>query len=278
MRSSSPRIRLSVRALLACMVLAALLPVTAILARDVYEDLRAERDRTENELVRAAAGFSQAVDRELASSVDALHVLAESELFQQGRIAAMGRLLQGRPRRDWDSIFLLDANGAVVLDTAPKPAPPASLQGIHAQALIGLKPVVSGVGSSAHPGITIAIPITQGGHPIYVLKVRTSDVVWNRLAANAVTAEGAQQARLYDSARQLISQSGASAADDGRVYTACADTTAAGWHACVATPAEPIDAQRRETILHALKTSGVALLVGLILAGVFARVVLARVD
>src|SRR3954465_4358852 len=145
MESTPRRIRLSLRAMLACLVLAALLPVAAVLSWQVYEDLRAERGRTEEDLVRAAAGFARVVGRELASSVDALRVLSQSELFQQGRIAAMGRLLHGRPRRDWDSIFILDPQGNVVLDTAPRPSPAAVFQPLQQEALAKLAPVVSGL-------------------------------------------------------------------------------------------------------------------------------------
>ena len=47
-------------------------------------------------------------------------MLSQSELFQQGRIAALGQLLHGRPRRDWDSVFLFDRDGNLVLDTDPQ--------------------------------------------------------------------------------------------------------------------------------------------------------------
>src|SRR3569832_1650291 len=146
---------------LAAMVFAALAPVTAWLAWQVGEQVHAQRAQVAGELQRAASGFAQSVDRELASSVDALTVLSQSELFQQGRIAAMGRLLHGRPRRDWDSIFLLDPQGAVVLDTAQHPPPADSMRDVHSAALRKLAPVVSGAGKVT--GITLAKPDMQRG-------------------------------------------------------------------------------------------------------------------
>src|SRR3569623_1493338 len=138
---------------LAAMVFAALAPVTAWLAWQVGEQVHAQRAQVAGELQRAASGVAQSVDRELASSVDALSVLSQSELFQQGRIAAMGRLLHGRPRRDWDSVFVLDPQGVVVLDTAGRPSPPSAFRDIHQQAIVKLAPVDSGLGEA---GIAVA--------------------------------------------------------------------------------------------------------------------------
>jgi hypothetical protein len=281
MTTAQPTKKRHLALLLAAMLVLALAPIAGLVAWQTYDRLHQEQERTQQDLQRAATDFANSVQRELGSSIDALTVLSQSEIFQHGRITAMGRLLQGRPRRDWDSIFLLDPQGAVVLDTAAgKPAPAQALHAIHAKAMIALAPVVSDAGG-ARPGIAIAMPINQGGHIIYVLGVRLNDTVWARLAGNAVTPEGAQ-ARLYDANRKLISQSAAMATatmmDDGRVYDACADAPPARWNACVAVPAEPLDAQRRDTVLHALKTSGVALLLGFVLAAAIGRAVLARVD
>src|SRR5437868_4553870 len=299
MESTSRRIRLSLRVLLACLVLAALLPVAAVLSWQVYEDLRAERGRTEDELVRAAAGFALAVDHELASSIDALRVLSQSDLFQQGRIAAMGRLLHGRPRRDWDSIFVLDPQGNVVLDTAAKPSPAAAFHPLHQETMGKLAPVVSGLGDL--PGIAMAVPVLQGREARYVLGVRLSNTLWPRLVAGTPLPPGAQ-ARLYDREGRLISQSfgippaGArlppeavqamlrqasgvqrsSEADGSDVYAAWDRVPLSGWHARVFVPAAPTDAAHREMIVHALATSGAALLAGLLLSAMVARSIARR--
>lgn len=299
MRSTLSRFRLPLRVLLACMVLAALLPIAAVLAWETWDGLRSDRNRTEDHLVRAAAGFAQSVDRELASSIDALSVLSQSELFQQGRIAAMGRLLHGRPRRDWDSVFVLDPQGAVVLDTAQKPSPSAAFRGVHQETMARLAPVVSGL---ADTGVALAIPVMQQGRPRFVLGVRLSGSLWERLAAATELTAGAQ-ARLYDREGRLISQSvgispaGArlpaesvramarqpsgvqrSAEADGHdVYAAWDVVPLAGWHARVFVPAAPVDQAQREMLVHALSTSGAALLAGLVLSGFIASSVARRV-
>jgi hypothetical protein len=258
-------------ALLAAMVIAALAPVTGLLGWQLHQELEARQATTQQSLQQAANEFMLSVNRELASSIDALTVLSQSELFQQGRIAAMGRLLQGRPRRDWDSVFLLDAKGAVVLDTAPRPAPPDSLRDLHAAAMRSGAPAVSGAGKT--PGIAIAMPIKQADHVRYVLGVRLSDSVWRRLAANATLPEGGE-VRLFDAQGHPISAAG----DVGvqPLYAAWETVPLAAWKVRVALPAAPIDEARRHAIKHWLSTIGGALLAGAALAAVLGRAILRR--
>jgi hypothetical protein len=257
--------------LLAAMVFAALAPIAGWLAWQVHVQVQAQQQQVAAELTSAAAGFAQSVERELSSSVDALTVLSQSELFQQGRIAAMGRLLHGRPRRDWDSIFLLDPQGAVVLDTAQHPPPPETMHDLHSAALRKLAPVVSGAGKL--PGISVAMPIMQGDHVRYVLGVRLSDSVWPRLASNASVPPGGH-ARLEDAQGHLISQSGELATD--RIQSGWDTVPLSGWRVRVSVPAAPIDAAQRQLVTHALSTSGVALLIGLLLAAILGRAIVRR--
>jgi len=257
---------------LAAMILAALAPIAGWLAWQVNGELAAQKAQLAGELQRAAKDFAQSVNRELGSSVDALTVLSQSELFQQGRITAMGRLLHGRPRRDWESIFVLDPQGDVVLDTAQRPALPQSLHDLHAATMRKLAPVVSS-SAGRQPGISIAMPIMQGDQVRYVLGVRLSDSVWAPLATNATVPAGGQ-ARLEDAQGHLISQSGEIAA--GPVYSGADTVAASGWRARVAVPAAPIDAARWQVVMRALSTSGVALLAGLVLAALLARAMARR--
>jgi signal transduction histidine kinase len=259
------------RTWLDAVIVIALLPVAIVLGWQLVSGMRAERQRLDDELQRSAAGFAQSIDRELASSIDALTVLSQSEIFQQGRIAAMGRLLRGRPRRDWDSVFLIDANGTVVLDTAPHGSslPPAAMRDLHARALRANGAAVSGV--TASPGIAIALPIAatgQPGHARYVLGVRTSDGVWARLAANAPVPPGGY-ARIDDVQGHLISSS--DNADEGELITASAAVPLAGWQAVIGVPSAPIAAAHRVAIVTALSTSGASLAIGLLLAALVAR-------
>lgn len=266
----------ALRKYLDAVLLIAILPVAIVLGWQVWAGLRAERDRTEQELARAASALAQSVDRELASSIEALTVLSQSEIFQHGRIGAMGGLLHGRPRRDWDSVFLLDANGAVVLDTAPRghSLPPEAMRELHALASRGSGAVVSGATGS--PGIAIAAPIVQSGRVRYVLGVRTSDGVWTRLASAApLPPDGA--ANLYDAQGRPIAGT-ASDADEAKTYEAWATVPLAGWRARVSLPSEPIDTKRRHTVIAALSTSGASLAVGFVLAALVARRIARRIE
>jgi hypothetical protein len=255
-------------------LLIAVLPVALVLVWQVWSGLRADDERTQEELIRAASAVAQSANRELASSIEALTVLSQSEIFQQGRIAAMGRLLHGRPRRDWDSIFLLDANGAVVLDTAPHGSsiPVEAMRALHQQALAGKSAVVSGVTGS--PGIAIATAIRQAGRLRYVLGARTSDAVWTRLAANAPLPQDGE-ARLYDA--QGRGFGGAVEGDHEDTVEAWANVPLANWRARVSVPAAPIDAAHRRSILAALSTSGASLAFGFVLAAFAARRIARRI-
>jgi signal transduction histidine kinase len=293
--------RASLRSYLSAVMLLATLPIAIFLSLQVFMDIRDDQAKTEAELARSAAALAQGVQRELESSLDGLGVLARSELFQQGRIGALGRLLHGRPRRDWDSVFLIDRDGAMVLDTAvPHPAAPESaLHDLQQQVLRQRGPAVSGLSDAGQPagrGIAIAVPILQNGQIRYVLGARMSQATWQRLSSTTSAPAGARAA-VFDAQGRLIGDSqpdvtpGASlpedvAADMGdrpvgehrssdidgtTVYAAWHDVPLAGWRVRVALPAEAIDAAHGKAALGALLTSGGSLLLGMLLAGLVAR-------
>ena len=159
-------------------ILLATLPIAGIMSFQLYAGVRSAQARIDDELARSAAALAQTVERELLSSIDALAALSQSESFQGGRVTAAGRLLQGRPRRDWHSVFLMDGEGAVLLDTASARAPAEpddTLRELHQRVLHQLEPVVSGRFSEASGGareVSVAIPVTQGGVARYVLGAR----------------------------------------------------------------------------------------------------------
>ncbi|GAB2587248.1 hypothetical protein GCM10027034_19510 [Ramlibacter solisilvae] len=292
----------SLRTYLVAVMLLAILPIAAFMTWEIYRDLRAQQTQIDDELSRSATALAQSAERELASSLEALTVLSQSELFQQGRIAALGRLLQGRPRRDWDSIFLLDPEGTPVLDTAAPDLRGASSPGmreLHAQVLRRRQPVTGALGGqgAGQRGIAIAMPVMQAGHVRYVLGARMSDGVWQRLVTSASMPQGAQ-ASLFDAQQLLISYSYAAVVPagsrllpeiwdemDGRasgthrstgldgqtVYAAWRTIPLAGWHARVWLPAAPIDRTYVREIATALAASGGSLLLGLLLAALVAR-------
>jgi PAS domain S-box-containing protein len=290
----------SLRTYMVAVILLATLPIAAFMSYQIIADVRMEQAQTEEALAQSAAAFAQSVERELAGSLDALTVLSQSELFQAGRLAALGRLLQGRPRRDWDSVFVLDREGRVVLDTAAHPPEAAApLRGLHQQVLQRNGGLVSGLhgGTEAGSGwIAVALPVAHGTEVRYVLGARMGEAVWQRLARNAGTPKGAH-AGVFDAQDRLIADSlgaapvGTALPEDAAegmrgtaagvqrsghvdgtvVYAAWYTLPAAGWHARVALPAAPIDAAHRKAVLTALSTSGASLLLGVGLALLVAR-------
>lgn len=293
----------SLRTYLVAVMLLATLPIAAIMSMQIFMEVRLEQARIEDELARSATALMQTVERELASSLDALAVLSQSELFQHGRVTALGRLLHGRPRRDWDSVFLFERDGTLLLDTgSARPARTADpwLREVHQQVMRTGKPVVSGLSDHRPPGsraIAVALPIMQGQAVRYVLGVRMGEAVWQRLAGTASAPEGGH-ASIYDADQRLISYSLGGAAPagtalprdaagsmqgrpsgvhrssdiDGRiVYAAWQTVPTSGWRVRVALPAGPIDTAHRQAIIAALSTSGGSLLIGLLLASLVAR-------
>lgn len=292
----------SLRTYLFAAMLLATLPLAALISVQRLADVRADQAQVEDELARSAGALADAVEHELRSSIEGLEVLAQSELFQHGRIAALGRLLQRRPRGDWDSIFLLDRDGSVVLDTGPRRAGPQELQALRQmeRQVAGGHPAVSGLwdGQPAGNGaVAVAVPIVQAGRMRYMLGARMDVAVWQRLSTGIEMPAGAA-GDIFDTDDRLIASSATRAAPggaklpadaaqdlqdnadgvhratdvDGRtVYAAWHTAADAGWRVQVAVPAAPVDAAHRRAILGALGISGACLLLGLALAALAAR-------
>jgi PAS domain S-box-containing protein len=294
----------SLRTYMVAVILLATLPIAAVMSTRMFMDVRNDQSRIEAELSRSAALLAQTVERELSASIDALGVLSQSELFQRGRIVALAGLLHGRPRRDWESIFVYDRDGGLVLDTAParegdSGERTARLRELHQRVLRRREPAVSGLPRAESPGdrtVAIALPVLEAGSVKYVLGVRVGEGLWQRLAGTA-DAPGAAHASIYDADNRLISfaASGTSPAGtllpadayrsmagqpsgvhrssdvDGRtVYAAWHTVPLSGWRVRVAVPAAPIDGARQQAIVTAVFTSGGSLLLGALLAALVA--------
>ena len=289
----------SLRTYLFAVMLLATLPMAVLMSVQRVTEIREQQARVEEELAASAAALAASVDRQLRSSLEGLQVLAQSELFQQGRIAALGRLLHGRPRGDWGSVFLLDRQGAMVLDTGQprEKAPSEVLRRLHRQVLRG-EPGVSALSEQA-PGqrwTAVAVPIVENGQVRYVLGARMDESIWQWLSSTA-RRPGAAKAAVFDAQGRLLGASMAtvprgatlppdaaaamtrtpsgmhrsSDSDGSTVYAAWRTSPLSGWLVRVSVPAAPIDAAERRAIGTALATSGGSLLLGLLLAALVAR-------
>lgn len=289
----------SLRTYLFAVMLLATLPMAVLMSVHRFAEIRSERARVDHELSESAAALAGSVERQLRSSIEGLQVLAQSELFQRGRVAALGRLLHGRPRGDWDSIFLLDRQGAVVLDTGQprETAGTEVMRSLHRQVLRG-EPAVSGLWEQApgHRWTAVAVPIVQGGQVRYVLGARMDESVWQWLSLRAPR-PGAAKAAVFDAQGRLLGASGSalphgaalppdaaaemtrapagvhrsSDIDGSAVIAAWRTSALSGWRVRVSLPASPIAAADRRAIGTALATSGGSLLLGLLLAALVAR-------
>lgn len=255
----------------------ALLPITLLLGWQLVAQVQAARERVDAVLAASAEAVAGSVTRELQASIDALDVLSQSELFQQGRIAALGRLLQGRPRRDWDSLFVFDRDGGLVLDTGPPTRSPTMrllMEGLRNQVTRTGRPAVSGfIDPAAAPGnaVAIALPVRNGDRVAYVLGARISPATFQRLASASTTGLD-DRVTLTDAQFRVVADSSglpggvALSEIDPALRAAWRTLPGFGWRVRVAQPSAPIEQAERGEVLHALLTQGGALLLGALLA------------
>jgi len=296
--------RASLRRYLVAMILLATLPLATLVCWQILAEVRAEQVQVESDLSRSAAALAQAVESEIHASFDALDTLAHADPQQGPQAQTLMRLLQrAPPRRDWHSVFLLDAQGNLLFDSGDPRAgglAAGELGQLHERVLRQRYSAVSGLVPTRSPegqAVMLAVPVVRAGQITHVLGARVAGGAWQRLVASASRPEGGY-VLLHDANQNLIawtlsrdsplgmglgadavaSIAGRSAGAqrlagvDGRaVYAAWQEVPASGWGAQVAVPARPIDSAHRQAILAALSTSGACLLLGLLLAVLVAR-------
>ncbi|WBY03250.1 ATP-binding protein [Ramlibacter tataouinensis] len=294
------------RRYLVVVIVLAILPLAALVSWQIFADVRDEQRQIEANLAGSAAALAQAVDSELNASLDALGNLAHSELLQPGQADAFQRGLLQRPpaRRDWHSVFLVDADSMLRFDSAAGAQPGAPVSGdlghVTAQVTRDAQPAASGLVATRGPeglAVLLAVPVVREGRIAYVLGARVSGAAWQRLVGAASRPDGGYVA-LHDARQRLIAWTlprevplgaglPADAADairsrpfgvqrlpgpDGQpVYAAWQRVGPSDWQVQVAAPAGPIEAGHRRAILGALAASGGSLLLGVLLATAAAR-------
>lgn len=287
---------------LAAVILLATVPLAFLMSLQIILGVRADQAQIENALARSAATLAQSVESELAASFELLSMLARAEAVRRGDASALSLLWRDRGdrRRDWHSVFLLDADGSTLLDTGTELTGNASaeLAALRLEVTRARAPTAALLPSAlaGQAPVALALPVTDGEGPPRVLGVRIGPGVWERLVSAYPTPEGGQPA-LFDGRHRLVSprlpgelaptdlSQAASAAMEGRssgvhrhsaadgrmVYAAWHEVPMTGWVARVAVPAGPIDAAHRSAMLTALAASGGSLVLGLALAWLLAR-------
>jgi len=285
----------SLRTYLVAVILLATVPLAALLSWQLYGDLEARRQLMGDNLRARAASLARSVERELASSIDALVSLSYADSIQVGDVLAFERSLTQNPRLrpTWSSAFLVDASGTRLFDTAELPA----AQPLGAQQLQQLvaegRPLVSDL-STLHGAYTtvIAVPVRVNGAPRYVLGARIDAAYWQNVVERAAPpAEGLLS--IFDTERRIVARtldpersvgqplpaaalgamSGASSGltraerlEGGALYVAWDVVPLSGWGVGAGLRAEPLDAAHMRQIVAALITAAGCLLVGVVLA------------
>ena len=202
--------RASLRRYLVAMILLATLPLATLVCWQILAEVRAEQVQVESDLSRSAAALAQAVESEIHASFDALETLAHADP-QGPQPQALMRLLRERPppRRDWHSVFLLDAQGELLFDSGnPQAGGPAAgeLGQLHERVLRRRYSAVSGLVPTRSPegqAVMLAVPVVRAGVITHVLGARVAGGAWQRLAASASRPEGGY-VLLHDANQHLI--------------------------------------------------------------------------
>lgn len=291
----------SLRTYLIAVILLATFPIASLMCVQLALQVRAEQGELEKSLSRSAAALAGAVENELGSSFDTLGLLAQSSVLQRTDITLLGQRLNGRlrPRRDWDSLFVLDAGGSVVFDTAPAPSGtvPAEVQRLRKLVLEQGQSAASILLRAPTVHVVLGVPVTVKGVPRYFLAARIGAPVWQRLAERANPPVGGV-AIVLAPGLHVISSSGqldgspitqlapealdamaeepvavhrSTASSGTALYSAWRVLPTSGWGARVSLPAAPVDARHRRAIVGALSAGGASLLLGVLLAAIAAR-------
>ncbi len=249
---------------LAAALLCTVLPVAAWTGWQTYEEAARDRAVLETSLARSAAALAQDVEEELTSSLKALQVLSQSGFFQKDRVGSLGRLLHGRPRRDWDSLVVIDSAGNVIIDTAPArvaAADAARVKALNERMQVSKAPLVT----RSKGAVILAVPVLQDRDVRYLLGARMADATWVFLGAAAPRPDGARVQIFDASGDPVLAPNAAKEGSPTAQYSATHDIAVAGWKAQVSLDAAPVDKRRRELAIERITPVLISVLVGLVL-------------
>ena len=297
----------SLKTYLVAVILLATVPIALLLSYKVATDARSGRQGAAAMLEQAAAGLAQMARQDLDASFDALTSLSLTGSLQDGDMVAFEQYLRQMPlrRSQWRSVFVTDAVGRVLFDTASKNTALVPLHEktralvfkVLARGRAAVSDLLWYVGEGTQV-VVLAVPVYQDGVVQYVLATRMSAASWLRLLDSAAVPEGGYLA-LYDADERAIALKTASAAespvptqrpahlaaqavgdfqrhsDKGKhalvvqsesVMAAWQNVNGTGWSASAGLPALPISTAEHDIVLSALTTMGACLLLGVTLA------------
>jgi PAS domain S-box-containing protein len=292
------------RAYFMAVIVIATVPIGALTAYLISQQIIDARAQLEAGLQRSASAFAVTVEREIVSSIDALYILSYSNALQQGDIAGFFGTLTGLPtlRSSWSSAYLLDLDGNLLFNMQQAPGRPlGKLQDL--EALQRLKrtrePVLTGVlrGTNGEFTTGILVPVEINGDLKYALGAWIDTGSWARLMTGSGIDQGGFVslfdarfriiARNRDPARFVGSEIPADAKppmlgrphgiltapslSGGSSYVAWQKIESSGWGVAVGVPADPINQANAMSLATALGAGATSLLAGLALAWLVSR-------
>ena len=298
----------SLRAYLAAIMLVATVPFIALMGYRIYDDFVSQRGRMWVELERTAAATAENVERELASSIEALSIIGQTTLLGNPDSSEFEGLLRDSPRLrlSWRGVFLISPDGQVLVDSG---YPVAEGLPIAADAVRNRpdfrsmrtdpRPMVSNL-IAREPGqftTAVAVPVLQQGRLAYVVGAWIDYVAWQTLLqGSAPPVDGFLS--LYDRNHVVVARTrmperfvgqrlpadavsaaqGRSAGshrvgslDGNALYGAWQSVPMAGWGVGVGLPAAPLDLEVAKSMLLAAAGAALCVVLGLYLASRVAR-------
>ena len=294
----------TLRTYLVTVILLATVPIALLMSWQVWSDVQDEQRRMEEGLEARATALAEVVERELASSIEALTILSFKDSLQRADVPAFQRSLATFPqlRQSWHSAFLADADGRQLFDLhEPADAAAASVApDVFRRVVAERRPQVSNlvtVSAPARHTTLVAVPVVVGGAVRYVLGAWIDAAAWQRLLdRSAPPAKGFTS--LFDAENRLIARtlepaqvvgrtlpapviasmqghaSGAHRAPflgGGEAYGAWQRVPLSGWGVGVGLLAGPIDAAQAQAVTQGLGFAAACLLLGVTLALLAAR-------
>jgi PAS domain S-box-containing protein len=301
----------SLRSYLVASLLLAVVPLAALTTWGIARDDAASREAMTADLRRSASSLADAVQREVASSSDALAILASTSPLRRGDATAFQQGLRNglRLRPSWSGVFLVDRRGPWRFDTAAEPASPAlqrALAGDIQRTLRQQGPVVSKLLPVA-PGrhaTAVMLPVLVGDDQNYVLGAWIDPSHWQQILVSAGPPPGGFHS-LYDEDWRVVARtlrperhvgealpaaaiaefagrpSGLVKTDvpvGGLSYCGWDRVAASDWSVGVCWPAAPRDAAQQRAMVFTIGTAALSLLAGLALALFVARRVTQPLD
>ena len=300
--------RASLRTYLVAVILAATIPLALLMTGQIAAGIVHQNAALMANIRSLADASASDVERELAASIDALHIVTHAEALQRDDLATFRSLLQGREmlRPGWRGAFLLSADGRLEIDAASgltaldsgrlpgfEPGAPA-LRTLQAG-----QPLVSDLINTAHGGpvTPVAVPVVRDGKLKYVLGAVIDVHVWQQLLQASVPGEK-ELAVLFDQQYRVIARTrdaqrfvgttlqpaaarliGARASGEARGVLLDGRETDMAWHILplggwgvrTALTDHAILASQTDTVIAAIGAAIACLVLGVIAASVVAR-------